>query len=202
MILECMVAPLEPLPQLLHGAFVLRLKSQHTAFSQEVKSATTDSNILPSSSVSLKEIYQVFVIISRLCCHLLQRTVESSACSQCHKFPMNCKKLQALSVQTFRQDKLQLFSPVSGAVQIYIMARSAPSCGTSLKGEINCVLLVPYLCLESSVKIHSLIISRWILNLFVFLWSCPVLCHGCGGWQTQLQRCCSEGAGRKLLRLW
>lgn len=118
------------------------------AFSQEVKSAITDSNILPSSSVSLEEIYQVFVIISCLCCHSLQRTPALNVT----KSPMNCKKLQALSVQTFRQDKLQLFSPVSEAVLIYIVGRSAPLCGTSLEGEIDCILLVPYLCLESSVK--------------------------------------------------
>lgn len=90
--------------------------------------------------------------MSCLCCHLVQRTVESNACSPCPRFPVNCKKLSALSVQIFRQDKVQLFSPVSGAVLIYIRGRSAPLCGASLKGETDCVLLVPYLCLKSSVK--------------------------------------------------
>jgi len=65
---------------------------------------------------------------------------------------MNCKKPQAPSVQACRQDKLQLFSPVSGAVLIYVMGRSAPLGATSLKGEIDHVLLAPYLCLNCPVK--------------------------------------------------
>lgn len=148
-----MAEPPEPLPQCCcMVSLCWDWNHSKTAFSQEVKSAITVSSILPSSSVSLKGFYQVFVIISCLCCRLVQRTVESNACSQCPRFPMNCKKLQALSVQTFRQDELQLFSPVSGAVLLYIRGRSAPLGGTSLKGETDRVLLVPYLCLKSSVK--------------------------------------------------
>lgn len=33
----------------------------------------------------------------------------------------------------------QLFSLVNGAMLIYIMERSAPMCGTSLEGEIDCM---------------------------------------------------------------
>lgn len=50
---------------------------------------------------------------------------------------MNCEKLQAPSVQAFRQDKLQLFPPDCVAMLIYIIGRSALLHVTSLKGKID-----------------------------------------------------------------
>lgn len=87
---------------------------------------------------------------------------------------MNCKKPHAPSVQALRQDKLQLFSPVSGATLIYVMGGSGPSCATSLKGEIDCILLAPYLCFNSPVK-NIFLDYVYMTFEFVITWSCPVL---------------------------
>lgn len=112
---------------------------------------------------------------------------------------MNCKKPQAPSVQAFRQDELQLFSPDSGAMLIYIMGRSAPLCATSLKGEIDCILLAPYLCLNSAAEyIPWLCLDNFLGCLWLF-GHAPSSDMCAGWWQTQLWHCCTVGAGKKLL---